>query len=348
MIRFLRNILHPARYHGRLRGQRPPFFEGWYFKIIDPTQRHRFAVIPGIFWSGRPHAFVQVLDGATGVAHYVEYPTDAFWAADDRFEVHVGPNRFTHNAMTLVIDHHEVQSTSEGGSHLAAGLSVAGTLRFGGLTPWPVTWAAPGIMGWYAWVPFMECYHGVLSLDHTIHGALTLGGQEIDFSGGRGYTEKDWGRSFPEAWIWFQSNHFEQPGVSLTASVAIIPWGPTAFPGFIIGLWHNGRLYRFATYTGAKQEHLRVTDRTIDWVVGDKEHRLEMVVTQGEGASFGLLKGPDRVEMGKRVAETMSATVRIRLTARQTGETLFEGTGRHAGLEVHEVQARLLKMVEER
>ena len=27
-------------------------------------------------------------------------------------------------------------------------------------------------MGWYAWVPFMECYHGVLSLDHTIYCLL--------------------------------------------------------------------------------------------------------------------------------------------------------------------------------
>ena len=329
MLRFVRNTLHPARYHGRLRGQRPPFFEGWYFKVVDATGQHRLAVIPGIFWSGAPHAFVQVLDAAAE-AHYHRYPVEAFWAAPDRFDVHVGPCRFSHNAMTLVIDE--------------PGQRLTGTLRFGGLSPWPVTWTAPGIMGWYAWVPFMECYHGVVSLDHDIYGTLEINGQEIDFSGGRGYIEKDWGRSFPEAWIWFQSNHFEQPGTCLTASIAIIPWLRTAFPGFIIGLWHGGRLYRFASYTGAKVERLDVSDHTIEWVVADDEHRLEMFVRQGPGSEFGLLKGPDRVEMGKRVAETLSAVVQARLTTRD-GRVLYEGTGRYGGLEVYQVEARLLKML---
>jgi len=331
MLRFLRNTLHPARYHGRLRNQQTPFFEGWYFKVVDATQHHRFAFIPGVSWGEPSQAFVQVLDGARASAAYHDYPLEAFWAADDRFEAHVGPNRFTHNEMSLLIER--------------PGQQVSGTLRFGGLSPWPVTLAAPGIMGWYAWVPFMQCYHGVVSLDHTIYGALTVDGQEIDFTGGRGYIEKDWGRSFPEAWIWFQSNHFDKSGTSITGSIAIIPWVRTAFPGFIIGLWHGGQLYRFATYTRAKIERLAVTDTTVDWIVSDKARRLEMFVTQGEGQGFGLLKGPDGVEMGKRVSETLSATVRVRLADKHDGRVLFEGTGRNAGLEVHEVEARLLKMI---
>ena len=329
MLRFIRNTLHPARYHGRLRGQRSPFFEGWYFKIVDASEQHRYTFIPGVFWSSRPHAFIQVLDGVAGVAHYHEFPVDLFWAAGDRFEVHIGGSRFNTNEMTLALDRQEQ--------------NVAGTLRFGGVTPWPVTLTAPGIMGWYAWVPFMECYHGVVSLDHAIYGELTIDGRTFDFTGGRGYIEKDWGRSFPEAWIWFQSNHFGPPGTSLTASVAIIPWLRTAFPGFIIGLWHEEQLYRFATYSGAKIEHLDVTEHTIDWVVGDGRRRLEMFVTQGPDSHFGLLKGPDTVEMGKRVAETLSAQVYCRLS--ENGRALFEGTGQYTGLEVHNVQARLLPMI---
>lgn len=331
MRRFLRNLLHPDRYHGRLRGQKPPFFEGWYFKCVDKTEQHRFAFIPGIFWGERPHAFVQVLDGARTLVHYHEYPVDAFWAAEDRFEVAVGDNRFHQDGLTLAVDN--------------AAQRVAGQLQFEGPVGWPVTFASPGIMGWYAWVPFMECYHGVVSLDHALHGSLHIDGREIDFSGGRGYTEKDWGRSFPEAWIWFQTNHFDHLGTSLTGSIAIIPWLRTTFPGFIIGLWHENRLYRFATYTGARGEHLLVREQTIDWVVADKDHRLEMFVTQGPGSQFGLLKGPTAVEMGKRVAETLSATVDVRLTRRGDGRVLYQGTGRHAGLEVHEVENRLLKMV---
>ncbi len=69
-------------------------------------------------------------------------------------------------------------------------------------------------------------------------------------------------------------------------------------------------------------------------------------MTQGPNSQFGLLKGPTTVEMGKRVAETLSATVAVRLTRRGDGRVLYEGTGRHAGLEVHEVENKLLNMVE--
>jgi tocopherol cyclase len=324
--------MNPERYHGKLGDQRAPFFEGWYYKIIDASEKHRYAFIPGIFWSGQPHSFVQVLDGGAAEASYHEFPTDAFWAAEDSFDIRVDDNRFSGQEMLLRIDDARQQ--------------ISGAIRFHDMTPWPVTVAAPGIMGWYAWVPFMECYHGVVSLDHTLSGTLTIDGHEIDFTGGRGYIEKDWGRTFPEAWIWFQSNHFESPGTSLTGSIAIIPWLWTAFPGFIIGVWHERQLYRFATYTGAKTERLQVTEKTIDWVVSDREFRLEMFVTQGSGSTFGLLKGPDTVEMGKRVAETLSAKVQVRLTEKKdNGRAIFEGTGRHAGLEVHEVEARLLKMI---
>lgn len=331
MRHFLRNTLHPERYHGRLRGQKAPYFEGWYYKLVDANGLHRFAFIPGVFWSSRPHSFVQVLDGTNGAAYYHEYPFEAFDAADQPFEARVSGSCFAVDSFTLDIDR-PVQR-------------VAGTVRFVGGAPWPVTPASPGIMGWYAWVPFMECYHGVLSLDHSLDGSLVVDGREIDFTGGRGYIEKDWGRSFPEAWIWFQTNHFEAPGTSLTASIAIIPWVFTSFPGFIIGLWHESRLYRFATYTGAKVERLVVSEHTIDWVVGNGTHRLETFVTQGPDTAYGLLKGPDVSEMGKRVAETQSATVATRLTERKGGRVVFEGTGRYAGLEVHEVEERLLKMV---
>jgi hypothetical protein len=82
----------------------------------------------------------------------------------------------------------------------------------------------PGTAGWSAWVPRMEKYHGVVSLDHTIKGHLHIDHEEIDYNSGRGNIEKDWGASFPTAYIWFQSNHFEQLNTSLTASGAITPW----------------------------------------------------------------------------------------------------------------------------
>jgi hypothetical protein len=320
MIRFLRKTMNPAAFHGH--GVAPPFFEGWYYKLVDASEQHRLAIIPGIFLSEDPakhHAFVQVLDGRTGKGTYHRYQAEEFWAGNGLLDLRIGPNRFTQEYLELDIN--------------AADLSIDGELRFDNLTPWPVTVASPGIMGWYAWVPFMECYHGVVSLDHGIEGRLLVGGQTIDLTGGRGYIEKDWGRSFPSAWIWFQSNHFGQPGTSLTASVAIIPWIRRSFPGFIIGFWHDGVLHRFATYTGARIEKLDITDERVDWVVRNRRYRLEMQAIRAEG---GLLQAPTVQDMGRRIAETLNATVTMALYELGPGKPhlLADGTGRHAGLEV--------------
>jgi hypothetical protein len=327
MLSRLRATLDPARYHGSGAGR--PFFEGWYFKVVDSTETARYAIIPGVFYGRDPakdHAFIQLLDGATGQVTYTSFPVEQFRSSGNRFAIAIGPNRFSANEVSLALQGPDT--------------TVQGRLRFLETNPWPVSLLSPGIMGWYAWVPFMECYHGVVSLDHPIEGSLTMDGREIDFEGGRGYIEKDWGRSFPAAWIWCQSNHFQRPGTSLTASLAVVPWLRGAFPGFTVGLWHGRRLYRFATYTGARTELLRVADKEIDWVVADRRHRLELHLARASG---GLLQAPTGVDMDRRIAESLSATVALRLLALggPAPKVVFEGTGRHAGLEAAGDLARL-------
>ena len=319
----LRRVLNPAWYHGH--GQKRPFFEGWYYKLIDARGQNRYAIIPGVFLSQNPHAFIQVLNGRNGTATYHQFPLSDFWAAEQAFTVRIGPNQF--NLQTISLD---LQRPEQ---------SLQGELHFDALTPWPVSVTAPGIMGWYAWVPTLECYHGVLSLDHTIAGSLTIDGERVDFDQGRGYIEKDWGRSFPSAWVWMQTNHFEQPGTSLTASIAIIPWRRTAFRGFIVGFWHQGQLHRFATYTGAQVEKLLVTDETAVWILRNRTHRLSLLAHLGSEEAFGLLKGPDTVEMGKRVAESLTAEVEVQLTHLGQNRVIFSGRGLYAGLEVHNAAA---------
>jgi hypothetical protein len=319
MRRGLQTRLHPAWYQGYRA--KPPYFEGWYFKLVDVTEQHRYAIIPGIFiGKDDSHAFVQVLDGVTGETTYHEYPADVFQAAEDRFDVRIGPNRFTLERIELQIE--------------SAEHAITGVLRFSGLTPWPVTLLSPGIMGWYTWVPRMECYHGVLSFDHEIHGMLTIDGKAIDFGAGRGYIEKDWGRSFPAAWVWTQTNHFETPGTSLTASIAVIPWMGSSFLGFIIGLRHERKLYRFATYTGARVEKLTIEENHVDWVVRDRRYRLEIDAQRDGDLRTGVLRGPTGLDMGGRVPESLQARVSLRLSMVSDDSTIFEGMGRNAGLEI--------------
>jgi tocopherol cyclase len=321
-MKWVRSTLNPDLYHGF--GRKPPFFEGWYFKLVSADEAHRYALIPGVILGEKGHGFIQVLNGSTSESAYHTFPLEDFWASRESFKIRLGPNEFSRERICLQID----DKLGE----------VKGDLHFGTSHPWPVTVLSPGIMGWYAWVPFMECYHGVVSLDHTVSGSLQIGKEQVDFNTGRGYIEKDWGQSFPAGYVWLQSNHFDQPATCITGSVAIIPWLRGAFRGFIVGLWHANQLYRFATYTGAKLEKLEIEDDRVEWILRDRRYRLEIVASRAIG---GLLLGPTRLEMGKRVNESMLSRVEVRLSA-LSGKVIFLGTGRNAGLEAHGELDRLL------
>ena len=307
---------HPANYHGA--GRRGRFFEGWYFKNVSVTGDAVYAVIPGVALGAERHAFVQVLDGLKRTSTYHRYPLDEFSAARDRFDIRVGTSRFSLDRISLDI----------GGE-----MPIRGELRFRDVYQWPVRLLSPGVMGWYALVPAMECYHGVLSFNHRIEGELTVGSQTVVFTGGKGYLEKDWGRSFPRAWVWMQTNHFGEQDACLTASVARIPWLGGSFTGHIIGLWLRGRLYRFATYTGSRVLTLEHSLEAVRFVVEDRKHVMEIGCRRREGA---VLVAPVDGAMTGRIAEAMTAEVDVCLSARNRGglRRVFADTGRFAGLEV--------------
>ncbi len=324
----LNNILHPTRYHG-FKAQ-PPFFEGWYFKLVSADGNQRFAIIPGVYKATeeeKSHCFVQVFNSQADKATYHRYPFDAFKASQDRFEVMVGPNFFSAEKVVLDIN-----------DDLA---KVEGQLEFRNLHPWPVKFTSPGAMGWFAWVPFMECYHGVVSMDHEIRGEIHYNGTKIDFSGGRGFMEKDWGRQFPSAWIWGQSNHFDRKETSLMLSVAEIPWLGRSFGGFIIGLLYEGEIHRFATYNGGRIEALDLDDENVRLVVRNRKHRLRIIATRAEG---GLLQAPTMVEMDRRILETLNASLKISLET-LSGDPIYEGVGDYAGLETVGDMSHLLSKV---
>jgi tocopherol cyclase len=318
----MRNLYHPERFHLHHRLERGDgYFEGWYFKFVDADGAQPYAIIPGVFLGDDGHAFIQVLDGRAGTASYHRFPLESFHASRSDFEIEIAGSHFSKHGIDLAID--SQQTSAEQGVH--------GSLRFSAWHPWPVTLTSPGVMGPYSFAPFMECNHGILSLDHAVSGALTVDGRETIYDGGRGYSEKDWGRAFPSGYVWTQSNHFERDGVSITASVARIPWLTGAFRGFLVGFLIDGELHRFTTYTGAEIESLTLDDSHLHLRLRNRSHRLEIDARKEEG---GVLHAPYGRQMIERVAETMSSEVELRFSSLATDTTLFEGRGRHACLEV--------------
>lgn len=315
-FRRVRAAWYPDEFHGW--GVERRYFEGWYFKIVSPDEQHALAFIPGLSVgeNGESHAFIQVMDGKACQAHYFRFDSQDFRPSNSKFELHLGNNFFSAHSMRLDLP------------------GFQGEIQFKNPVTWPKMLGAPGIMGWYGFVPFMECNHGVASMQHGLEGELVqlnnpANQQLINFTHGKGYTEKDWGRSFPRAYVWMQTNHFGSTDrASLLASVAHIPWLRSHFIGFISGLWLEGRLYRFATYTGAKK-YLEIGKNTVSLIFKSPREELRLLATQAAGTA---LVSPLQGEMTGKINESLQATVRVELLL--GGQRVFEDTGRNAGLEV--------------
>jgi hypothetical protein len=322
---YIRGIQHPEGFHGN--GKTRNYFEGWYFKMVSQDQSQKWAVIPGIFrglgGSSRDEAFVQVLDGSTGRSWYHVYPVEDFHASETSFDVRVGDNHFSSKKVTLNLP------------QLKGELNITTDFK-----PWPVTLSSPGIMGWYGLVPFMECFHGIVSFSHQLEGKLEVEGKSQSFSNGKGYIEKDWGRNFPSGYIWLHSNHLKNfEDASLIGSAAIIPWLGKPFRGFILGLHHGGQLYSWTTYNKSKEELLTVDDSHVTWRVSGPSGTLELKAERKRG---GLLHAPLREAMHQRVEETLDGVIEVKHT--KDGTVLLESTATTCGMEVFGDIERLLKI----
>jgi len=314
-MRNIRKIFNPDWFQGKMN--RKNYFEGWYYKIVSADREQTWAFIPGISLSpGYKHSFIQVINGMNGETFYIPYKTDEFKPSTKSFKISLADSEFTDESMMLGIRNDDI--------------NLNGQVHFINIIRFPVSPLIPGIMGWYRYVPFMECYHGVVSLDHNIEGALNINGSQIDFNGGKGYIEKDWGTSMPQAWVWMQSNHFGQMRTSFMLSIARIPWFGSSFTGFLGFILLEGKLFPFATYTGAQVIHLDKRDEKVEVVIKSK---LFTVKVQGWHKMSGALKAPIEGSMQRIIHESVSTEIQI-VMSDVSGKVIFEGTGTNAGLEI--------------
>lgn len=230
----LKSVLNPDLYHGK--NKKGNFFEGWYFKIVHPTEDYTYCFIPGIFISSNKaysHSFIQVVKGHEADFSYIRYSMGDFQASDTEFNVKVKRNFFSLEEINLNI-HNEKEM-------------ILGRLTFSNITKWPDSIINPGSMGFYNYLSFMQCYSQVCAIDGAIDGSLNINGKNIDFTGGRVYIEKNWGKAFPYSYIWVQGNSFFKEPAAITCSIGHVPFPVSSFTGFLIGVCIDGWFYKFTT-----------------------------------------------------------------------------------------------------
>ncbi len=295
------------------------YFEGWYFKNVSAGLDNVLSFIPGIsLTKGDSHAFIQVIDGITCKTEYITYPLDQFSWDKKKFYIRVGESIFTENHIILKIDDEKIK--------------VSGQLYYNNLIKYPKTLFSPGIMGWYSFVPFMECKHGIVSVNHDITGQVEVDQRQIDFNGGKGYIEKDWGSSFPEAWIWCQANNFSDRNTSFCLSIAKIPWLGRFFTGLISFLYYNKQFYLYSTYNNSEVRDVEHADGFVKLTLKNRDSILKISTKQ---KSAGELKAPVLGNMSRKIKESIDSEVSIELSDK-SGKLIYTDNSRRAGLEIIE------------
>jgi tocopherol cyclase len=325
-----KKIGHPEIFQGNKKKKN--YFEGWYFKMVSEDDSSILSIIPGIALSQsgkEQHAFIQIIDGKTAKTTYYSFPIEKFAFSREEFAIKIEQNYFSEDKIILNI--HTDSSSISGEIQMTDQVRLDSNKIINA-----------GIMGWYRFVPFMECYHGVVSLNHKLTGSIRMDGHEYIFNQGLGYIEKDWGTSMPSAWIWMQSNHFSKGNSSFMLSIANIPWLGKSFTGFLGFFLHDSVLYRFATYTHAKlsleESGLNTTRVTI-------RDRKNLYFIEASRNHTGLLKAPVKGSMDRRIPESIDAQLLLTVTDRK-GRVIFCDSTSIGGLEMvgdHKILTRSLK-----
>lgn len=305
-------IRHPFQQQGSLKKRN--YFEGWYYKQVHLDQDKTISFITGFSTAkADPHSFIQVIQSNPLTTAYFRFPLEAFVADGQSYAI--GKNRFSLNEL-------EVHLESES-------LTIDGILRYTDHRFLDASLYTPNIMGPFAYVPNMECNHGVVSMSHQVNGTLILNHKPYHFVNEDGYLEKDWGTSFPKRYIWIQGNHFKETKGSFMASIAHIPFGAFAFQGIIAQLDLGSKRYRFATYNGTK---LISMTKTSDGFTFDLRKGSTTLTVIAHMPVSGSLKSPKQGAMSQTIKEGLGGSIELILKIKGQTEQRFSSD--HCGIEL--------------
>ena len=316
-----KNTKDPIVFQGKNKSDK--YFEGWYFKQVSQDLKSIISIIPGISkGSLDSHAFIQSIityeqDGNTILkTKYHRFSINEFKYADEPFCLTIGNNTFKNEGIKLDLMNDEY--------------AIKGRIRFSKFTKIKRNAFSPTAMGFFAYLPFMECYHDIMSMNHNIKGLLTVNNKVFDFNNGKGYIEKDWGTSFPKEYIWLQSNHFDYTDTSIMFSLAHIPFLGASFQGFICNFTYNNQEYRFATYNNSKIACVNYSGGKLEVIIVRGAYRL--IIKAEIGQDSAALKAPIKGNMNILIKEGLCGLVDLELL--KNSKTLFEGKGNPCAIEI--------------
>lgn len=288
------------------------YFEGWYYKHQNADTV--LAFIPGqsIDENGKKHPYLQIIWNEK--AYSLNFKKEDYLVDRRQSKVIIGNNIFSQRGIKINIRTKEIH--------------IQGVIRYGALSPLNYS-----IMGPFEFIPFMECRHEIISMDHSLQGKVTINGKLLDFHGEKGYIEGDKGISFPSDYLWLQCNGFREDA-AIMAAIAHIPFMGLNFQGCICVILYKGKEYRFTTYLGAKV----VCKRETAIVLKQGNYCLKVYLSNQKGnneTGFShKLLAPSKGKMSRFIRERHLLPGRFLLYKKD--KLIFDLTSRYVSFEYEE------------
>lgn len=299
-------------FYGNLK--KTDYFERWHIYLIDASKQYILSIIVGVLLQGKEkYAFIQISSDIPNMNHIIKYPMESFSYTND--SVVIENNILSRDFIQLDLNEEHFH--------------LKGKINFSQGKQLETKFWSPGLMGPFKLLPFLKSYHEVLSLTHTIMGEINFNNKEINFNEGKGALDKDWGKSFPNVWIWMQCNHFQNHDAAIMVGVARMPVYFNYYTAFAMPFYFNDKVETYANYTGAHIAKLYRYKGYIHLIITEKSKVIDLKIFGKE--DIPLVASP----MGnliRDVYEYTGAKVEIKVT--QGGRVVFEDIGEYAYLKI--------------
>ncbi len=359
-------MLHPLQtphsgYHWD--GSPGRFFEGWYFRVTIPEVRQTFAFMYSIEDPSGGYAqsggSAQILGPEDGYVCRSFPDVDLFWAWQEGLGLGHWRQKFSRGGKNLVGAQHAVPlqqprllASSEFRDCVPEGYQVTATWHQGCLNDpafGPVTWEyhTEPIYGWGSSGKPQQSTAGLLSSLQIFepgwqilmaHGHATgwveWRGQRYEFANAPAYSEKNWGRSFPQKWFWLNCNVFEDAkDLALTAGGGrrqVLGWMESVA---MVGIHYQGQFYEFVPWNARVSWHIEPWG---NWQMRCEKPGYVVEVTGTTSYPGTSLRAPTQDGMVFCCRDTMQGALTLKLWQQRAGHStlILAASSIQAGLEV--------------
>ncbi len=328
-------------------GNSDRFFEGWYFRVTLPEIGETFAFMYSIEdpIGGKNHSggAAQILGPADEYLCRTFPNVDNFWATKNHLALgHWGRTNLTIKPRLLNPQDFQTQITE--------GYQVTATLHQGKLRSpnqdqtcrWhyqtrPVYgWGNPqtfqqSTAGFLSSLPIFEPGWQILMAHGLATGWIEWQNKRYEFENAPAYSEKNWGRSFPQKWFWLNCNSFSsESDLALTAGGGRrqVLW--TMEEVAMIGIHYQGEFYEFVPWNSQISWQIQPWG---EWQMQAINSKFRVKLTGKTDLAGTLLRAPTESGLRYCCRDTMKGRLTLELSSIQ-GNCIVKASSELCGLEI--------------